>query len=76
MVQRKDIERVARSMHGQKLEREYIRHYLVETYQLDPTMVELVMQNAGIPAKPTGKGAASAAKDQPPREGPTKKGFY
>ena len=31
----KDLERLARSFFNQKLDREYIRHYLMETYQLD-----------------------------------------
>jgi hypothetical protein len=73
MVQRKDIERVARSMHGQKLEREYIRHYLIETYQLDHAMVELVMENVGIP-KPPPKGGKGGK--PPPKEGPKKQSFY
>ncbi|MBA2480527.1 MAG: hypothetical protein H0V44_07680 [Planctomycetes bacterium] len=74
MVQRKDIERVARSMHGQKLEREYIRHYLIETYQLDNALVDLVMENVGIP-KPPPRGGKLGVNPQG-KDGPTKKGFY
>lgn len=31
----RDLERLVRTFAGQKLDREYIKHYLVETYQLD-----------------------------------------
>ena len=31
----RDLERLVRTFVGQKLDREYIQYYLVETYQLD-----------------------------------------
>jgi hypothetical protein len=34
-VYSRDLERLVRTLVGQKLDREYISHYLVETYQID-----------------------------------------
>jgi hypothetical protein len=69
----KDLERVARSMHGQRLERDYIRHYLIETYQLDPKAVDDLLEKVGVP-KPVGRGQTPGK--GPAKDGPIKKGFY
>ena len=46
----KDLERVVRSMVRQKLDPEYIRYYLIETYQLDAKTIDGVFQALGIGA--------------------------
>ena len=38
----KDIERLARSLQGQRLERMYIKHYLMEVFQLDEAALKYV----------------------------------
>jgi hypothetical protein len=40
----KDLERLARSLVAQKLDREYIVYYLVETYQIEIKTAEEVLQ--------------------------------
>jgi hypothetical protein len=47
----RDLERVARSMHAQKVEQDYIRHYLVETYAIDNAMVDQIFDRIGMPAQ-------------------------
>jgi hypothetical protein len=44
----KDIERVARAFIAQKLELDYIRHYLMETYQLDVKGVDQIFEKLGV----------------------------
>jgi hypothetical protein len=44
----KDLERLVRSMVRQKLDPEYIRHYLVETYQLASKTVDEVFATVGV----------------------------
>lgn len=46
----KDLERVVRSMMRQKLDPEYVRYYLIETYQLDAKTIDGVFQALGIGA--------------------------
>lgn len=47
----KDLERLTRSFVAQKLERDYIVHYLVETYQLDlKTAYEILEKVSPTPA--------------------------
>jgi hypothetical protein len=79
----KDIERLARSLHGQKLEPEYIRHYLIETYALDSKTVDQIFERLSIPKKSgqgKGKSATQAdAKSGKPERGEAKppgQGFY
>ena len=44
----RDMERLARSMAGQKVDRAYISHYLIETYQIDQATVEQILERAGL----------------------------
>ncbi len=48
----RDLERLARSMHKQKMEQDYIRHYLIETYAIDNKMVDTIFDRVGIPPLP------------------------
>ncbi len=52
----KAIERLARSMAAQKLEPDYIKYYLMETYQLDATKAAELLERLGI-----GKGGKGKA---------------
>jgi len=63
----KDIERLARSLHGQRLERLYIKHYLMEVFQLDDETVEAVLMKVGIVEKvEKGKTPSKTANDTKP----------
>ncbi len=44
----KDLERLVRSMVAQRTDPEYIRHYLIETYQLDVKSVDEVFKALGV----------------------------
>ena len=44
----KDLERLVRSLVRQRLEPEYIRHYLTETYQLAEKQVDEVFKTVGV----------------------------
>jgi len=44
----RDIEKVARALHAQNLELEYIRHYLMDSYQLGSDQVETVFKRIGL----------------------------
>jgi hypothetical protein len=44
----KDLERLVRSMVRQRLEPDYIRHYLIETYQLANKTVDEVFATVGV----------------------------
>ena len=57
----RDLERLVRSFVGQKLERDYIKHYLVETYQLDPKTADEII-NKVAPQQIT-RGSRPAAKN-------------
>jgi len=69
--QNKDIERIARSMFGQKLEYDYVRYYLMEAFQLDEKAIDQVFDRIGI-AKPV-KGRNGQV-EQPKK--PTRQNFY
>jgi hypothetical protein len=67
MPYRKDVERLARSLHGQKLEREYIKHYLMEIFQLDDPAIEDIMNKVGVAKKvEAGKGRGAPSGDSKP----------
>ena len=53
----RELEKLARSLYAQKMEIEYIRHYLQETYQCDAQTVDYVFDRCGIKAK-GGKGGS------------------
>ncbi|MFW5750077.1 MAG: hypothetical protein ACOCZK_00365 [Planctomycetota bacterium] len=44
----REMERLVRQMKRQKVEPEYIRHYLLEEYQADPKTVDIVFQKVGL----------------------------
>ncbi len=44
----KDLERLVRSMVAQRTDPEYIRYYLIETYQLDTKAVDEVFKTLGV----------------------------
>lgn len=57
----RDVERLARMMQRQKVDAEYIRHYLMETYQLDIPTIDQLFEKLGIGTKgPRGGGHGSA----------------
>jgi hypothetical protein len=67
MAFRKDIERLARSLSGQKLEREYIKHYLMEIFQIDDAAMEEILLKVGIVKKlEAGKGRKEPSNDTKP----------
>jgi hypothetical protein len=51
----KDYERLARSMNNQKLDPEYIRYYLIETYQVTNQIVDDIFTTVGVGAKASSK---------------------
>jgi hypothetical protein len=53
-VNTRELEKLARSLFAQKLEIEYIRHYLQETYQVDAQTVDYVFERANIGNKKGG----------------------
>jgi hypothetical protein len=56
----RDIERLARSLAAQKLDPEYIRHYLMETYQIDKQTIDKVFERVGLSVSGTTKGVKPA----------------
>ena len=66
MAYSKDIERLVRSFVKQKLDLEYIRHYLMENYQLDRKMADQILEKVGVVlvAGPRGSGTTVAATDK------------
>ncbi len=60
----KDLERLVRSMNAQKLDPEYIRYYIVETFQLTAKQVDEVFALVGVGLK---KARAPGAKMAPKR---------
>ncbi len=74
MTQRKDVERLARSLAAQRLDPEYIKHYLQETYGLDGPAVDEILEKIGVPRlSPHQRAklmAGEGAKKAPPAKGP------
>lgn len=58
----KDLERLVRSMVAQRTDPEYIRYYLIETYQLDAKTVDEVFKTLGV-GKAKEKFSTRAASD-------------
>jgi hypothetical protein len=71
----KDVERLARSLHRQRLDREYIIHYLIETFQLEQKAVEDMLERLGIPKKAPLHKVEPAKKKEEERK-PPRQGFY
>ena len=64
----REIERLVRMFVGQKLDRVFIKHYIMENYQLDDRTAETVLERCGV--KTVGKPGAPADKKG------SKQGFY
>ena len=62
----KDLERLVRTFIGQKVDREYIRHYLMETYQMDAKSTDEIIAKVA----PGGMaGGTSGGKPTKPEDG-------
>ena len=61
----KDLERLVRSMNAQKLDPEYIRYYIVETYQLTAKQVDEVFATVGVGLKKARQPGAKIAPKRP-----------
>ena len=59
----KDLERLVRSMNAQRLDPEYIRYYVIETYQLTAKQVDEVFALVGV-----GKKGKAQSKGVPKRQ--------
>ncbi len=66
----KDVERLARAFVRQKLDLDYIRHYLMEQFQLDYKAVDELLEKLGAvkPPKP-GERPKPDDKDKVKRQG-------
>ena len=68
----KDVERLARAFHKQHMELDYIRHYLMETFQLDRRIIDQLLEKIGAvkPQDPNSKGPKKVDdKDKVKRQG-------
>ena len=52
MVFTRDLERLARSLQAQKTDATYIRHYLIENYQVDNKLVDQIFAKLNIRPEP------------------------
>ncbi len=48
----KDVERLARAFVKQRLDLEYVRHYLMEQFQLDKRTIEALLEKIGAVKPP------------------------
>lgn len=48
MAYSRDMERIARQFIRQKLDLEYVRHYLMETYQAGPELIDQIFARIGV----------------------------
>lgn len=67
----KDVERLARAFVKQKLDLDYIRHYLMEQFQLDRQTIEVLLEKLGAvkPPDPLAKGPKGGDKDKVKKQG-------
>jgi hypothetical protein len=77
----RDIERLARTFNNQRMDYEYIKHYLRENYQLDDKTLEEVLEKAGVKPKGKKKGTHSMpsmddGSGGKPSGGGSKQGFF
>jgi len=72
----KDLERLARSLAAQKLELAYIRHYLIENYQVPNKTVDEIFAKLNLrePLKPGQKPVANDSGGPPVK--PNRQGFF
>ena len=59
----RDIERLVRMFIAQKLDPDYIRHYLQESYQLDQRTIDEVFARLGVGPRPDRKGGPAKKDD-------------
>jgi len=73
----KDLERVTRSLLASKVDLNYIRHYLIENYQVDNAIVDQIYQrlNVRVPLKPGQKAPPKDAGGPGPSK-PSRQGFF
>lgn len=63
----RDIERLARSMAAQRMDPVYIRHYIMENYQVDVPTADKILAKAGIVVpQPGAKGSGKHQQQQMP----------
>jgi hypothetical protein len=55
----REIERLVRMFVGQKLDRVYIKHYIMENYQLDDRTAETVLERCGVKTSTGRRGPAT-----------------
>jgi hypothetical protein len=66
----KDVERLARAFVKQKLDMEYIRHYLMEQFQLDRKSIDQLLEKIGAIKPPDpNKGPKQIEKDKIRKQG-------
>lgn len=67
----KDVERLARAFVKQKLDLDYIRHYLMEQFQLDRRLVDMLLEKIGaVKPPPVGeKGPKKPGDDKVKKQG-------
>ncbi len=76
MSHSKDLERLARSLAAQKLELAYIRHYLIENYQIPNKTVDDIFAKLNL-KEPLKAGQKRPAVDLGgPPEKPNRQGFF
>ena len=77
MSHSKDLERLTRSLAAQKLEPTYIRHYLIENFQIDNQTVDRIFAKLNIvmPLKP-GQKAPPKDSGGPGPNKPNRQGFF
>ncbi|MBA3937937.1 MAG: hypothetical protein H0X38_10780 [Planctomycetes bacterium] len=61
----KDLERLVRSMNAQRLDPEYIRYYIVDTYQLTAKQVDEIFALVGVGLKKSRQPGARIAPKRP-----------
>ncbi len=69
----RDIERLARTLVAQKCEPEYIRYYLIDTYQIDDKTVDHIFDRIGLNKSPSK--AKPAIKADPQADRRKRQGF-
>ena len=70
----KDVERLARAFVKQKLDIEYIRHYLMEQYQLERKTIDSLLEKIGATHAADGHGKGPAKPDD--KDKVKRQGFF
>ncbi|MCS6969698.1 MAG: hypothetical protein RMM29_02295 [Planctomycetota bacterium] len=74
----KDVERLARALVRQRLDLAYVRHYLMEQFQLDAATVERLLERIGAikPPDPFAPGKKREPEPSSERDKIRKQGYY